>query len=274
MTVPPIALTQDPPNACSSPRGQVNPAGCCRGRRPAPHQPPTGRSLAGTGYVLIFALAILASFLVLEGLVEPGDAAATAENVRGSLGLFRLGLIAFLVVFLLDIVVAWALHLVFRQTHHDLSLLAAWSRLVYTAFLGVGLVHYARAMQLLGGDDLDSPASARAASQALLALESFETTWLIGLAAFGLHLVLLGGLAPRSGIVPRLLSVLLVTAGGAYTIDTVAHLTLPDYEQYAALLLALVAVPSVLGEGWLGLWLLRTRRLACWSRTSMSAPQG
>lgn len=45
--------------------------------------------LAGIGYVLIFGLAIFANFMVREGLVVAGDAAATAANISGSPGLFR-----------------------------------------------------------------------------------------------------------------------------------------------------------------------------------------
>ena len=49
---------------------------------------------------------------------------------------------------------------------------------------------------------------------------------------------------------------LLVVAGVAYAVDTVAHLMLTDYERYGDALLAMVAIPSMVGEGWLRLWLL------------------
>jgi hypothetical protein len=45
--------------------------------------------IAGYGYLAIFVLAIFANFFVRERLVEPGDAAATASNIAGSEGLFR-----------------------------------------------------------------------------------------------------------------------------------------------------------------------------------------
>jgi len=55
---------------------------------------------------------------------------------------------------------------------------------------------------------------------------------------------------------PRALGWLLAVAGVAYVVDTVAHLVLADDAAVANVFLVLVAVPSVLGEGWLGLWLL------------------
>ena len=216
--------------------------------------------IAGASYIAIFALAIFANFLVVEGLVVADDGAGTLANIRESLGLFRWGLVAFLVVFLIDVVVSWALHIVFRPVQRDVSLVTAWFRLVYTVFLGAGLVSFFEATRLAGG--VVGLSEEAAAAQTLLAMGSFEAMWLVGLAAFGLHLVLLGVLVNRSGLVSRFLGFILMAAGVAYVFDTVAHGVMADYESVAGIMLAVVAVPSMIGEGWLGLWLLRTRRLS------------
>jgi len=219
--------------------------------------------IAGVSYLLIYALAIFANFMVVEAMVVSGDAAATVANITESLGLFRLGLIAFLAVFLLDVIVSWALHMVFRRVDRDVSLATAWFRLTYTVFLGAGLVYFFEVLQMLGNADyVAALGTEQVNAQVMMSLNSFETTWLIGLAAFGIHLVLLGSLAMRSGWVPRAMTWLLMAAGVAYVVDTAAHGLLSDYESYASLFLAIVAIPSMVGEGWLGLWLLRTKRFA------------
>lgn len=213
--------------------------------------------IAGLGYVVIFGLAIFANFVVREQMVVAGDAATTAANIRDSEGLFRIGLVSFLVIFVLDVVISWALHLVFRDHDHDLSLLAAWSRLVYTVFLGAAAMFFFQALQLLGGAGFLEPIAEEAIhAQALVAVGSFDAMWLIGLMAFGVHLALLGVLVVRYGVAPAALGWLLMAAGVAYTADTVAHALLADYDDYATLFLAMVAVPSVVAEGWFGLWLL------------------
>jgi hypothetical protein len=81
--------------------------------------------IAGFSYLAIFALAIFANFFVLERLVDQDDAAATASNIAESETLFRFALVAFLVVFLLDILIAWALYVFYRATSTEVSLLAA-----------------------------------------------------------------------------------------------------------------------------------------------------
>ncbi|MDH4118351.1 MAG: DUF4386 domain-containing protein [Acidimicrobiia bacterium] len=215
--------------------------------------------LAGIGYVLIFVLAIFANFFVREGLVETGDPETTFANISESLGLFRLGLVAFLLIFLLDVVIAWALHVVFRSRNRDLSLLTAWMRIVYTVMLGVGLVYFFEILHLVDGTSGFAPD--QAAPAVMSALQSFDAAWLIGLAAFGIHLLLLGYLVLQTQGASRLLGYLLMAAGVAYIADTVAHAILSDYAQVASVFLAVVAIPSVIAEGWLGLWLLTSRKL-------------
>jgi hypothetical protein len=218
--------------------------------------------IAGIGYVLLFGLAIFANFFVREGLVVADDAQATAANIAESDTLFRLGLVAFLAIFLIDIVVAWALHIVFRAQHHDLSLVAAWSRLVYTVFLGVAAIFFFQALAYYDSAAVvEVMSSAERNVQAFVGLELFNAAWLIGLAAFGLHLIVLGYLVVRSAVTPRWLGQLMMVAGAAYIIDTTAYAVLADYADHADALLVMVAVPSVVAEGWFGLWLLtRARR--------------
>jgi len=199
---------------------------------------------------------------VRENLIESGDPAATVANITGSIGLFRLGLISFLVIFILDVVISWALYVVFRETNPDLSLAAAWFRLVYTALLGVALVSLFEVLEILtqpaalglvGADQINA--------ETMMALASFESMWRIGLTAFGIHLILVGVLIRYSGVVSKMLGYILMAAGMAYVFDTIAYGLLTDYQDVEALFQAAVALPSVVGEGWLGFWLLLTRKL-------------
>ncbi len=219
--------------------------------------------IAGISYIATFLLAIFANFFVREGMIEPDNAAATVANVTGSIGLFRLGMIAFLVIFVVDVVIAWALHMIFREVDHDLSLGAAWFRLVYTTFLGVALVFFYQALQLVGDGGIAAAYTTdQVNAQTMIALESFNNVWLVGLVAFGVHLVIVGYLLIRSGYVSKVLGYLLIAAGVTYGLDTVARTLLENYSDFTNVFLAMVAVPSMIGEGWLGLWLLLGKKFA------------
>lgn len=213
--------------------------------------------VAGLGYLAIFFLAIFANFVVIEGLVDQADAALTLANISESAALARFGIAAFLVVFVLDVAVAWALYIVFKQVNRDVSLLTAWFRLVYTVLLGVALVFFFLALQLVNGSEHPASFSAdQLGAQSLLLFDAFNFTWLVGLVAFGIHLAMLGYLILTSGLAPRVIGVLLAAAGAAYMIDTFAHTLMASYADYANLFLAMVAAPSIIGEMALAVWLL------------------
>jgi len=213
--------------------------------------------IAGLGYVGIFILAIFANFLVKEGMVIPGDAAASAENILNAPGLFRGGIVSFLVVFLLDVPIAWALYVLLRPVHRDHALLSAWFRLVYTVFLGVALVYYFQALLLLEGSSYTAAFDPdQLQATAMIALESFNFIWLVGLTAFGVHLIVTGSILVRSTAVPRILGWILMVSGTAYIADTIARIVLADYASVAGVFLIIVMIPSILAEGWFGLWLL------------------
>lgn len=81
---------------------------------------------------------------------------------------------------------------------------------------------------------------------------TFNIIWLIGLFFFGIHLILLGRIIGK----PRIIALFLVLAGIMYMVDTSAHFLMEDYQAYASLFLALVAIPSIVGELSLAIWLL------------------
>lgn len=223
--------------------------------------PRQAAKFAGVGYLALFVLAIFANFFVRTGLVAVDDAATTFANIANSEGLFRAGLVSFLAIFILDVAIAWALYVVFNTVNRQWSLAAAWFRIVYTVFLGVAAIFFFVVLQLVGGSEyLASFTQAQLEAQTMLALDAFNYTWLIGLAAFGFHLIVIGFMMRKSAIAPRGLAWVLTIAGAAYIIDTTAYATLSNYADFADVLLAMVALPSVVGELWFAFWLLSKGR--------------
>jgi Domain of unknown function (DUF4386) len=167
-----------------------------------------------------------------------------------------MGMVSFLVVFAVDVIVAWALYVLFKKVNENVSLVTAWFRIVYTVFLGVAVIFFYQTIQLLSGSEFLSVFDAgQLEAQALLAVDAFNSTWLIGLLVFGVHLIFLGWLVVKSSA-PRVLGYVLMVAGLAYVADTIAHTVLANYVDYESVFLAIVAVPSVIAEGWMALWLL------------------
>jgi hypothetical protein len=129
---------------------------------------------------------------------------------------------------------------------------------VYTVFLGVALIFFLVVLDLVSGAGyLTAFEPGQLDAQVMLMLNAFNYAWLIGLAGFGIHLMLLGYMMLASGTAPRVLGVLLAVAGAAYVFDTAATALLSNYAEYETLFLLIVAVPSVVGELAFTVWLLR-----------------
>jgi len=70
---------------------------------------------------------------VYPKLVIPGNIAQTAQNISAHGGLFLAAIFCYLISFIGDVVLAWALYVLLAQVNRSLSLLAAWFQLVYAA---------------------------------------------------------------------------------------------------------------------------------------------
>lgn len=83
-----------------------------------------------------------------SGVGEPGDTAATADDILDAATLFGLGVAALYLAALLDVVVAWSLFPV-SPVNAELSRLDPWLRLAYAALFLVALSHLAGIPSLL-----------------------------------------------------------------------------------------------------------------------------
>jgi hypothetical protein len=190
-------------------------------------------TIAGVSYLIIFFAAIFANFFALESIIK-----APLETIQQNHMVVRFGTMAFMVTVVFDVVVAWALLEMYRD--NSLSILSTFFRMMHAAIMGVAI--FALPMAL----------SSTTTQEILQQTETFNTIWLIGLFFFGIHLILLGAILGK----PKFIAICLAIAGIMYMVDTSAHFMLPNYEAFSSLFLALVAIPSIVGEMSFTIWLL------------------
>jgi len=184
--------------------------------------------VAGFGLLVMIFTAPFAEFYVFSKLVTPGDIEATVQNIRANGGLLLAGIFAYLIVFIFDVIVAWALYVLLIPVNRSLSLLAAWFRLMYTAIALFGMLKLVTVYRLLHTPDyaaIFQPDQLH--TQVRFLLKAFRYEWGIGLILFGVHLVLLGYLVFRSGYIPRILGILLVIAGLGWVVHELGPYLLP-----------------------------------------------
>jgi len=213
--------------------------------------------IAGIGYLVIFVTGIFANFFVLESIVEPNDAATTYNNILENTLQFRIGFLSFVVMVVFDVILTWALYLIFEPVNRNLALFGAWFRLVNTAIFGVALFALFNVLHLTSGEEyLNIFEPAQLQAKVMLAIENFNNIWLIGLLFFGIHLAALGYLIIQSKFIAKFIGILLIIASLGYVIDSVAHFMMPNYNDYKDIFSMIVVIPGVVGEFSLTLWLL------------------
>jgi Domain of unknown function (DUF4386) len=215
---------------------------------------------AGFLYLLLAVTAPWGLLYVPSKLIVSGNAAATAENLRASEGLLRLGIASELVHQILGVFVVLALYYLFKAVDKRLAVLLV--------ILGTLLSAPIMFLNVLN----DVAAQILASRPAFLS--AFDPPQLDALAYFflrlhgrgidiasifwGLWLFPFGLLVIRSGFIPRFLGYLLMIAGTAYVVTAFATLVLPRLLPIVgpvALPLETAELPIVF---WLAIWGART----------------
>jgi hypothetical protein len=209
-----------------------------------------------TGLLLIIVAAISAFSIIYvpSTLIVPGDATATADNVRASRGLISLGIVSDSLIFLTEIVLTVLLYVLLRPVSRTLALVAAFARLAMGIIMGINLLPYFIALLLVSGAGyLTVFEPAQSDALALLFLNAHEGAVYIWQLFFGFHLAVLGYLIFKSGYFPRILGVLMVVAALGYLTDAYGNILNPNYDETFGWI---VGVGAIIGELPFFLWLL------------------
>lgn len=227
--------------------------------------------VAATGLLAMAILAPLAQFGVLQSLIVPADATATTNNIAASLGLFGAAIAAFLVVAILDVVVAWGTYVLLRPVSERAALAVAWLRVAYAAIFAFALLSLLGVARLLDGASAVALQSGQLHTQVATSIAAFRNGWDLALALFGLHLVGLGGLLLRSADFPRFLGGLVALAGIGYLADSFGRIFVPGYS-------LTISTFTFVGEALLIVWLfklvIKGSRSSTSPRTSEDLPNG
>jgi len=221
------------------------------------------RSLPVQTYAKVAGALILVSFVaggfgeayVPSRLIVGTDAVATMENLKTSVGMFRLGFAGYLVEACCDITLALIFYVLLRPVHRYVSLLAAFFGLMGTAtFAAAELFYFAPTLVLRTSGYQKSFSPDQLNTLVLLSLNLFGLGAVIFTVFYGMGWVLRGYLIFRSGYFPKFLGILMTMAGLAFIVSNFAQVLAPGYRSD---LLLVLMFP---GLSLMTIWLLVKRR--------------
>lgn len=209
--------------------------------------------VGGMLYLIIIALGALGAAVIRGSIVVPGNATATAANLRSMEWLWRLGVAGEVVLLTCATALALILYVLLRRVSRDLALAAVFFNLVCIAIEGVAAVSLAALFPLASAPYLNAFAPEQINAMAMLSVRSHTAGFGIALIFFGVECVILGYLIYRSGYMPRSIGVLMEIAGVCYVINSFALLLSPPL---SSRLFPAILIPSLIAELSLALWLL------------------
>jgi hypothetical protein len=210
--------------------------------------------VAGFLYLLIALSAPIGLLYVPGKLIVSGNATATADNIRSSEWLLRLGIASELIHQIIAVFLVLALYRLFKAVDEALARqVVILGALLSVPIMFVNVLNDVAALVLVSGADFLSVfEKPQRDALAYLFLHLHGQGITVASIFWGLWLFPFGMLVIRSGFIPRVFGVLLLIAGVGYLVSSFTTLVLPRYAE----LVEKIAMPLHFGELPIIFWLL------------------
>ncbi|HYL13614.1 MAG TPA: DUF4386 domain-containing protein [Terriglobales bacterium] len=210
--------------------------------------------IGGALYLIIIVVGLFGEAFVRDRLIVPGDAAATAANIRSMESLWRFHIAAELLLLICAVALLMIFFVLLKPVSRELALLAAFFNLVAIAVEAATTMYLIQALFPLGNAGyLKAFAPEQLYAMASLTLKSHGYGFGVSLIFFGYFCVVIGYLIFKSGYLPRAIGVLIEIAGLCYLTNSFALILAPAF---ADRLFPVILLPAFVGEASLCLWLL------------------
>lgn len=210
---------------------------------------------AGLLYLIVVVTGIFSLMYVPSQLIVWRDAAATVSNIAASESLFRWGIAAGFLCYTAFLVLPFVLFKLLSPAGRNSAVLMVAFVVVSVPISFMSLIKKLDVLSLLHGNGyLEALTGERLNAEVMLSLETSRNGMFGAQIFWGLWLLPFGYLVFKSGILPRVLGVLLMIGCFGYLIGFFGRLLI---DAYATMPIAkLVTLPGSAGEIGICLWLL------------------
>ncbi len=212
---------------------------------------------AGLLYLLLGLSAPLGLLYVPTKLIVSGNAVATADNLRASEGLLRLGIASELVHQVVVIYLVLALYRLFKPVDEGYAKqVVVLGALVSVPIMFVNVLNHIAAITLVrgGADFLSVFDRSQLDALAYLFVKLHGRGITLASVFWGLWLFPFAILVVRSGFIPRIFGYLLGIAGAAYLASAFATLIVPAWAPAVGSVAGVLNIAEVPIIFWLAFW--------------------
>ena len=209
--------------------------------------------VAGGLYLIVILGGAFALGFVPATIVVSGDAVATAQNTQAHELLYRLGIVAHVIILACNVPLAIIFYELFKVVSRRLSLLVVFFTLIGTAVEAAGVSNQFAPLVLLDGRHSTALTPEQLQGLAYTSFGLAEASYGINTVFFAFYGLTIGYLVFKSSFLPRVIGVLLAIGALCYLTYSFATFISPGF---AAHLVPYIQLPSLVGEGSFCLWLL------------------
>ena len=192
----------------------------------------TAAKVAGVTGLLTFAIVVVGNYVLLNPLVVPRDAVATAQNIVAHQTQVRIAAVCFLTYSLGVLVLLTSFYVVLKPINPGLALIGAVFRLVFALLWLFAPLNLLAALRLLGNANyLQVFESDRLQVLARLHLGANFDAYYVGLPFFGLAATVCAWLWLRSNYIPRGLSIFGVISSAWCVLCAFIFLIFPSFNK-------------------------------------------
>jgi hypothetical protein len=211
--------------------------------------------LAGLLYLVVVVTGIFGLMYVPTKLIVWDNAALSFNQIKNSETLFRLGIFSSLVCYSVFLFLPLTLYKLLKPVNENYARLMVILAIVSVPISFVNLFNKMAVLSLISNDDyLQASTIEQLHSQVLFYLHQYDQGILIVGIFWGLWLFPFGYLVYKSGILPKILGVILMLGCISYLVSFVGHFLIPNYSKMT--ISTIIDLPASIGEIGICLWLL------------------
>jgi hypothetical protein len=207
--------------------------------------------LAGVLYLMVVLTGIFSLAYVPGQLIDWKDGVKTTQNIQSRETLFRLSILSSLLCYTSFLLLPLALYRLLHYVHRTAAQLMVAFSVVSVPISIINLQHKWDIISII--KDNPKPGE-NLAEQVMQLLHAYNNGVLLVTLFWGLWLLPFGYLVYRSGFLPKILGILLMTGCFGYLINLIGHTLSPHYGQWV--ISSFISLPASIGEIGTCFWLL------------------
>lgn len=211
--------------------------------------------VAGILYLMMIIGGIISLAYIPSQLIVQESASKTFENITNSEFLFRIGIVSGIITFLIHILLPLVLYKLFHGINKFQANLMVIFSLISVTIYFVNVLNKFSILTLINKTDyLEKLGETQVQTQVMFHIDSYNNGIQISQIFWGLWLFPFGYLVYKSGFLPKLLGILLMTGCFGYLILFFGRFLYSDFNN--TIISEYVSYPATLGEFGICLWLL------------------